>query len=436
MEPDDLEKQLNVSSADNIESQSKDENPSLEANKKAFDDMRGEGIEVMNDTNGPLENEFTPESKEAQSEEKAAAAEEAFAELKAMKPLPKVETAKEAPEEIPKAAPQGIPKAPVFQAPEEQKVSLADALASDIAAIGGSGTISGPRPPAPKNDPSIKPLRTFKSDAEEAVRYQNVSTIDIAIAEQKKKERLKVEAPVEHTEEKKSSAGLFMLIVLMLIVIMGGGWYYWFTSTQGKETERQTVPTIVVRTIIPYSKGSTIYLEPKSDPLSLISAKLSASNAGLGNIYALIPSTSATSTVWAPVTTVFSGTRMPSRLSRSLGPEYMIGLYTYDTSSPFVILKDTFFQNAFAGMLEWESDMRNDLLLLAQVAHPKEAIAAEGDKFDDAVVSNIDARVLRNAAGEIILAYAFADKDTIVITTGTSTLKYLLDQLLTVKTVQ
>jgi hypothetical protein len=115
----------------------------------------------------------------------------------------------------------------------------------------------------------------------------------------------------------------------------------------------------------------------------------------------------------------------------------MVGTYTYDTNGVFVILKNTFFQNAFSGMLEWENNMRNDLLPLIKASYPEEtAVSTNGDRFEDLVVSNIDVRAIKNSTGKVILAYAFADTNTIIIATSTDTLKYLLDKLLVVKTVQ
>lgn len=300
-----------------------------------------------------------------------------------------------------------------------------------------------PTPPVPKpvevapekiepmNDPSIKPLRTFKSDAEEAVKYQNVSTIDIAIAEQKRRE---ARSKVQVEEKKPSSPGIFVVIAILVIALIGGGWYYWFTSSQDT-VEKTPIPT-TVKTIVPSTKGSTVYLEPKSDPLILISAKLAASNAGLGNIYTIIPTNTSTSTTFAPISQVFRNTKMPDRLKRSLSDTYMVGTYIYDANSPFIIVKNTFFQNAFSGMLDWEKNMRTDLLPLIRVTHAQEENTATSTTFTDTVVANIDTRVLKNEAGDSILMYAFADKDTIVISTNTSALKYVLEKLLTVRTIQ
>jgi hypothetical protein len=227
-----------------------------------------------------------------------------------------------------------------------------------------------------------------------------------------------------------------MALVLAAIVILGGGWYYWFSSTQGQKVA-EALPAAAIQTIIPYSKVATVVVDPSSNPLELIGSKLAALNAGLGNISAIIPVSSATANAQSPIADILGGTAIPNRLERSLGGQYMIGAYTYDTQNSFIILKDTFYQNAYAGMLDWEKDMRNDLLPLIRVAHPDVvAISVNSDSFSDTVVSNIDTRVLKDASGDVILAYAFASNDTIVITTGIDSMKYLLDRLLAVRTIQ
>lgn len=284
--------------------------------------------------------------------------------------------------------------------------------------------------PKPLNDPSIKPIRTFKSDAEEAVKYQNVSAIDIAIAEQKKRE---MEKKIEYEKDKTGSPGVFVFTALFIIIILSGGWYFWYTSSRDQITE-VVVPGTT--TVINTPKDSTIYLEPQKNPIILIANKLKSTDAGLGKTATIIPTHSSTSTVIASVNQVFDYTNIPDRLSRSLAPQYTIGTYTYDANNPFIVLKNTFFQNAFAGMLEWEKNLREDLLPLIQITHPNEQVIATSTPFTDIIISNVDARVLKNNEDKVILVYAFADKDTIVITTNLTSLKYLLERLLTVRTIQ
>ncbi|HEY9481301.1 MAG TPA: hypothetical protein VIR98_03685 [Candidatus Paceibacterota bacterium] len=294
--------------------------------------------------------------------------------------------------------------------------------------------------PEPKiqNDPSIKPLRTFKSDAEEAVRYQNVSKADIAIAEQKRREE--AQTPIQYELKKSHSPGLFLFVTLLVIALLAGGWYVWYSSTGKSPSVVATEPaqTVVVKTILPFQKAGVLSLSTDLDanPIELVAAKLATSNAGLGNVFALIPTSPASSTEIVPISEIVNKTHIPSKLLRSLSDDYMIAAYTYDLQSPFLILKDTFFQNAFAGMLEWEENLRDDLLPLIAVAHPTERTATTTHAFEDAVISNVDVRAVRNDEGEIVLGYAFADKNTIIIATSQSALKFVLDRLLSVRTIQ
>lgn len=325
--------------------------------------------------------------------------------------------------EAPKPSAPAAPKPQPTPVPT-QPVSSLESEVSDILGKGPAKDLS-------KNDPSIKPLRTFKSDAEEAIRYQNVSTIDIAVAAQKKKEA----TPIEYEKEKSSSPKALVFAAFALVVLLGGGWYAWYSLS--KEAAPETAaPAIQVRSLVPYAKASTVALEPGSAPLELIAAKLSALNPSLGETGVVVPVDSNASTQASALSTALRDTKMPSRLARSLSGEYTFGTYVYDVESPFIVMKDTFFQNAYAGMLDWEKDIKNDLLPLIRLARPNEAISGQVDRFEDVVVSNVDARALKDELGQTILIYAFADKDTVVITTSISGLKHLLETLLSVRTIQ
>ncbi|MBI5134584.1 MAG: hypothetical protein HZA81_04370 [Candidatus Taylorbacteria bacterium] len=413
-----------------------DDAKAKEQEKAAVADLHAEGIDIVSSdmaVDSYISAEITPTPSQARPAPS--------------RPENRFSKPSEAPRPYPRPEPRPLgpqapaPKDPFAARPEGSLQSPAPAQSAPSASL--QGEIAGilktetARPtfdgkPDSKNDPSIKPLRTFKSDAEEAIRYQNVSTVDIAVAAEKKRQE---STPIEYDEEKRSSPKAFILGAFALIALIGAGWYYWFLTSQ-ESAPQEAATAIQIRTLIPYSKAAVVTLEAESDPLALISAKLAVSNPGLGNVYALIPVESAGAATAAPVSSVFAQTKMPSRLARSLGGEYMLGLYVYDSESPFILLKNTFFQNAFAGMLEWEKEMRNDLLSFIRIPRPEETITPETDRFEDMVVSNVDARALKNKNGEVILVYAFADKDTIALTTSVNSLKYLLDRILAVRTIQ
>jgi len=387
----------------------------------ALDGFRDEGIDIVQGSGVSEENEFS----NGETAEIVTPAEET--EPAPVTPVSVPVPPPVTPAPLPTPAPTSAPKPPV----EEYNLTRQSA-----AMIGSLQEIpkSFTKPTAhPFNDPSIKQIRTFKSDAEEAVKYQNVSAVDIAIAEQKKREK---ETPIEYENSKTSHAGIFIILALLVVIVLGGGWYYWFSSSQAISGIKKA-PAIAIKTIIPYTKGSTITIDSESDPLTLIGSKLGQSNAGLGNVFALIPVANSTSTHPIGIETILRNTSAPNRLQRSLNSDYMVGAYTYDVQSPFVILTSTFFQNTFSGMLEWEKNLREDFLPLIQVSHGTEtSTGVASEPFEDGLISNIDVRILRNPAGDIILLYAFADKDTLVITTTQNALKFILDRLLTVRTIQ
>lgn len=384
--------------------------PKTDITTSTVDDLHAEGVDVVADSGKSLDNEFSDDYK---SEESSPSLEpEEVTEPQNSVPVTQVPVSTPAPIAPVSQETKTTPVTPVTPKPTE-------------------ATPEQPKAPLPHNDPSIKQIRTFKSDAEEAIKYKGVSAIDIALAEQKKREG---STPIEY-EKEKSSSGTFIIVAFVFVLLLGGGWYIWF-SVSTKTTEVTVRPNLI-KTLISYNRGSTFTLNTETDPLLFIASKLSASNAGLGNVYAALPVLFATSTEFVSPQKIFDDTRMPDRLKRSLSNTYMFGVYTAETNQPFIILKNTFFQNAFSGMLEWEKSMHDDLISFIQILYPHEMVTSQSSgTFEDIVVSNVDTRVLKNKTGEPLLLYAFPDKDTIVITVHATTLKYVLDKLLVVRTIQ
>jgi len=396
-------------------------------------DLHDEGVDIVDQGISQQEDDSVSEEGRVSEEEVAL---EPEVEIK-QEPTPEVVPQQVRP--MPPQAVQQMPRpvqketVPTAQMTPKQAPIQSDAQREINQALGGSYATAGQEPaPDVKNDPSIKPLRTFKSDAEEAVRYQNISMSQIAMAEQKKKQ---ASTPIEYEKEKSSSAGIFIVIAIVLVLAAAGA-YYWFFALE--QNPASALPQeLRVQTLLPYAKANTIEINPRGNALEAVTGALASAEVGLNDIYALIPVPMGTTTTASSVGSLFAGTHIPNMLERSLAERYMVGAYALDVKSPFFIIKNTYFQNAFAGMLEWEKDLRNDLILVIRVSHPSETTTlVTGDTFEDIVVSNIDARALRNAEGKIILTYAFADKDTIVITTGAEALKALLDKLLAVRIVQ
>ena len=136
-------------------------------------------------------------------------------------------------------------------------------------------------------------------------------------------------------------------------------------------------------------------------------------------------------------------TSVDAALLRSVDGPFMLGIQTFGTPRFFLVLKTTFFENAFAGMLRWERQMPRDLPLLVREPPPlvlpeigtssptstvfltPPALGA----FEDTVIDNRDARGRRAYDGQYDIIYAFADPETLVIAPDVATLRTVLERI-------
>jgi hypothetical protein len=139
----------------------------------------------------------------------------------------------------------------------------------------------------------------------------------------------------------------------------------------------------------------------------------------------------------------------PSLLSRSLRPEYIVGVHIHTTRDPFIILRTSSYDNTFAAMLEWEKTMPGDLHgFIVATTTPQATTTAKTTKttkgktktppaaatttplvFKDVIIRNKNVRVVSDASGKPLLMYSFPNKETIVITTNEDTFKEVIGRL-------
>lgn len=103
------------------------------------------------------------------------------------------------------------------------------------------------------------------------------------------------------------------------------------------------------------------------------------------------------------------------------------------TAEPFLILKTTEFDTAFAGMLSWENSMSADLAPLfgepVTESLDPQARTASGIRsafFVDGIIANRSARILYDKLGLERLVYVFIDQHTILITTNRTAVERLV----------
>lgn len=107
---------------------------------------------------------------------------------------------------------------------------------------------------------------------------------------------------------------------------------------------------------------------------------------------------------------------LPGSLERTLKDQYMLGIISKNKEiSPFIVITVKDFGNAFSAMLEWETNIEEDLSFLKNTATSTGPFV-----WKDIIVKNKDTRGLLNQNNQAEIAYTFLDKNTILITNSLS----------------
>lgn len=343
--------------------------------------------------------------------------------------------------------------------------------------------VPAPTPP-PQHVPTRKSaIRTLQSDIAHTVQKNQLSIAQIAMA-QKEKDRVAVAGPAETKDVKSFVLGALSAILVLAGIGALGLVLYAVRESFGVpffDNDNRVV------TIIPAGNVQTVDVSTttRAALLAHIDTFMHDANAEPLDVRAIVfmERVSATSTD----TNVASferfmdviGTRAPGRLVRTLGPDMMLGTIG---NEPFLLVPHDSYDNAFAGMLEWEPFMRDDVPFLTRIpAEPSlfpiasssavtlpalpgtttppgndelhtgtssaatttaqtSAITSDQlpapdlqllSQWKDVVVKNIDARALVREDGETLMLYSFLKDGLLLIATRKETMSVILEILST-----
>ena len=174
--------------------------------------------------------------------------------------------------------------------------------------------------------------------------------------------------------------------------------------------------------------------------INALSSRLNDTQIPVNNLYNIYLTTTSTSTTRKILNSndfiKLAGFKMPDIIKRTILPDFMVGMFSFGENFPFIIFRSSYFENAYAGMLDWEKDLEKDVQVLFRLSGYEnsgnilsELSAPNTKKFEDLVIVNKNVRLIRNEKGEIILLYAIIDKETIIITVNERTFKEIVDRL-------
>tara|TARA_B100001778_G_scaffold220044_1_gene182410 strand:- start:734 stop:1588 length:855 start_codon:yes stop_codon:yes gene_type:complete len=259
----------------------------------------------------------------------------------------------------------------------------------------------------------IRPIRTYQDDIAQAVNKQQEDLISIRTKEQERKNR---EGFVTQPIKKESSGNSLLFIALFLIVlgliVIGALW--WTSRPQIEET--QIIDTILLTDSV--FEGDAENMSQTDFKTYLSQALLGSHEDGHIRYFNLTQNGERIS-----ADTLFDTilkTRIPPALLRTMG-ETMIGSVTVSNENiPFILVEVSSFENAFAGLLQWENFMKEDLS-----GTFVDETATLQDTFTDKVAQNKDLRVLQNTEGNEELIYALLDTKTLLITKNTDAFRVI-----------
>ncbi len=265
----------------------------------------------------------------------------------------------------------------------------------------------------------IAHIRTLESDIAEAVKAKKTSVVHIAVTEQQKNP-----VRIVHTDPKRN---LYFLILSIFLILGSAIAVTIFYIAQNRVKE---LPPVIVQKPQVITTELSISIDVSSSSISFSQSQLKIeprNNAMVG-----IKFQNGSTTIDAQTFAGMLKTNMPDFLLRSFKPDYIAGLHFIGAGQPFIIFKTNSYDNAFAGMLQWEET------ILQNLSGPFGLSTWDigSIKFQDKVVRNKDTRELYDGGGNLLLLYSFTDKETLVITTNEETFKELTTRLTTSKFTQ
>jgi hypothetical protein len=281
----------------------------------------------------------------------------------------------------------------------------------------------------------LKQIRTYQGDVANAIHNQKESIFSIHTAERARAEEKKAELTPEEKESRKQNLKTVAYFIggILLLALAGTAGYLSYT----RYIEKTTVPTVSVpeNRLLPVVATDNVDTTTLNR-LDLIERLAKEREARIpdGNVKHIeLYKGADTAPLMNPTEfMLLIGGRPSGSLVRSFDNIFMLGILgmpeSASSSETFMLMKLDSYENAFAGMLAWESAMKEDILPLFQ----DETIIASttpGTSFRDKTIKNKDARVLVDESGKTVLIYSFYNQNLLIITGGEESLKTLINKL-------
>ncbi len=261
----------------------------------------------------------------------------------------------------------------------------------------------------------IPAVHTYRSDMEEVVHSEGASLASIMLAEKKRQEE-EIET-TEGTGVKNS----VVYIVLSIILVIGAVVTVYVLKNMTNTASTAQIVQDKLSTYISYDKVTHINADGLlgKETIGNVIQKARSQAGKQGEVEAL--SLEKDATALALTTNEFwsaNGSTLPSDVMSALSSNMMLGLYT--TSSldrhVFFIFGVQNYDKALSGTLAWEKTILDDVYAIFNIQINGNYSPIMQASFEDVVINNKNARIVRDVNGNPALYILFINKDLLIVT--------------------
>jgi len=272
-----------------------------------------------------------------------------------------------------------------------------------------------------ETDHPLSQIRTYQGDVASALGNQKESLVSIQHAEvaRRRSSNTPEPEPAEHSSGQRALLLVIGSVVLFVLAIFGG----WFTYRTYVQRSTPPTPTIPESRLVSSAQEESFAVATTTTRVELIKLLRDASLEVPANTVKNIALNLNIESFLRILET-----NAPGSLVRSFKPIFMFGSLGGESASNFVIVQLASFENAFAGMLDWESSMASDIGPIFPSAERLKNVTSL-TAFQDITDKNKDARILYDPDGQEVLLYSFLNNDILIITDNIATLQTIISRL-------
>ena len=274
-----------------------------------------------------------------------------------------------------------------------------------------------PRENKDKKPQNLSSLHTLIGDTRQFLKGKNIS-LSALIAQSQKYEKAK--------EEQRFSYGFYILVGFLALFVIGGG-AFWFMRGYISQPQEEPVTKRLEPLFSVYETREILVGTQAQDFITPFRGILSE-NTAPGRMIEVIAKNKNTEKDLSlgELFSLVGISAMPD-LINSFGGRFTLGIYgTLRGSEPVIITSIKSFEKTLSVMLELEKLLPGAFLNTLPANHP----IRQFEFFEDRLIANQEARILKTAGGEPLFAYAFFSRKILIIAVSEDSLSAVINNFL------